>query len=76
MEGLFLGQIVLNAGRITPSGWHVCDGTLLPTMQYAGLYSVLGNKYGGDGMTTFGLPKLPDVGGAAYIIALEGSYPA
>jgi microcystin-dependent protein len=50
MEGLFLGQIVLNAGRITPSGWHVCDGTLLPTMQYAG--------------------------GAAYIIALEGSYPA
>lgn len=75
MEGLFLGQIVLNAGRIIPSGWHACDGALLPVMQYAELFSVLGNKYGGDGMKTFGLPKLPDVGGTTYIIALEGPFP-
>lgn len=75
MEGLFLGQIVLNAGRIIPSGWHVCDGTLLRVNEYTKLFALLGNKYGGDGMTTFGLPKLSDVGGTTYIIALEGSFP-
>jgi microcystin-dependent protein len=76
MNEQFIGQIVLNAGIRVPSGWHACDGALLPVMQYTELFSALGNKYGGDGMKTFGLPKLPDAGGAAYVIAMEGSYPA
>jgi len=36
----------------------LCDGTLLQIRSYAALYSLLGTKYGGDGVNTFGLPDL------------------
>jgi microcystin-dependent protein len=75
MEGPFLGQIVLNAGGRVPSGWHACDGTLLRVTEYTLLFSLLGTKYGGDGMTTFGLPKLSGVGNTTYVIAIEGEFP-
>lgn len=35
-----------------------CNGQVLPIATYAALYSVLGTRYGGDGMTTFALPDL------------------
>lgn len=54
----FVSQIILIAfGRI-PTGWALCDGSLLSVDQYEELYSLLGTTYGGDGRTTFGLPDL------------------
>ena len=41
-----------------PQGWMFCDGSLLPISQYQPLFSLLGTTYGGDGITTFGLPDL------------------
>jgi microcystin-dependent protein len=43
MEGLlFLGQIVLNAGGIVPSGWGACNGALPPINEPAKLFAALG----------------------------------
>lgn len=38
-------------------GWLPCDGRALPINQYAALYSLLGNAFGGTS-TTFNLPDL------------------
>lgn len=54
----YLGEIRLFAGRLPPRGWHICDGSLLPVSQYQALFSLLSNRFGGDGRTTFALPNL------------------
>jgi len=35
-----------------------CDGRLLNVSHYAALFSIIGNMYGGDGITNFKLPDL------------------
>lgn len=72
----YMGQILLNAVTFTPAGWHVCDGSLLQITEHSTLFSLLGNRYGGDGRTTFALPKLKSPDNVShYIIALKGVYP-
>lgn len=50
-------------------------------MQNRALFSILWDRYGGDGNNTFALPNLPTVkdvdgkGESKYIICLEGYYP-
>ena len=54
----FIGQIILVAGNFAPGGWAQCNGQLLSIAQNSALFSILGTTYGGDGVTTFGLPDL------------------
>lgn len=54
----YLGEIKAFAFGIIPQGWHLCDGTLLPIQQNAGLYSLIGVTFGGDGKVNFALPDL------------------
>jgi len=58
-------------------GWMTCDGRLLPLAQNQALFALIGTTYGGDGRTTFGLPKLtaPDPH-MTYKIAVEGLFPS
>jgi len=58
MEPVFLGEISMFAGNFAPRGWALCDGQLLAISQNTALFSILGTTYGGDGRTTFGLPRL------------------
>ncbi len=53
-----VGEIKLWAIDYAPKGWALCNGALLPINQNQALYSLLGTKYGGDGVTTFALPDL------------------
>ena len=39
-------------------GFALCAGQLLPISQNTALFSLLGTTYGGDGVSTFGLPDL------------------
>ncbi len=57
-EPPFLGQIKMFTQRQWPDGWVPCDGRLLSLNSYPALYTILGKTYGGDGITTFGLPNL------------------
>jgi microcystin-dependent protein len=58
MSEPFLGEIKLFAGNFEPPGWLFCDGRLLAIRDHVSLFEILGNSYGGDGRTTFGLPDL------------------
>lgn len=78
MSETFLGQIELFPYAFIPMNWLSCEGQLLQIQQYAALFSLIGNTYGGDGVSTFALPNLkgkePDPH-MSYCIALQGSFP-
>jgi microcystin-dependent protein len=52
------GEIRPFAFGFAPEGWELCDGRELPAPRFNALYSVIGNRFGGQGQTTFGLPDL------------------
>lgn len=54
----FLGEIVMFGGNYPPSGWAFCDGSKLQISQNTALFSVISNRYGGDGNVDFALPDL------------------
>ncbi len=58
MSDPFLGEILMAGFNFAPRGFALCDGQILPISQNSSLFSILGNTYGGDGRTTFGLPEL------------------
>ncbi len=58
MADCLLGEIRVFSFPRAPRGWAPCDGRLLPVNQYNALFSLLGNKFGGDGKTNFALPDL------------------
>ncbi|GAB3430037.1 tail fiber protein [Massilia solisilvae] len=54
----YIGEIRLFAGNYAPTDWAFCNGQLLPISSNTILFSILGNRFGGDGVSTFGLPNL------------------
>lgn len=58
MSTPFLGEIMMFAGNFAPRGWAMCNGQLMAISQNSALFSLLGTTYGGNGVTTFGLPNL------------------
>ena len=54
----FLGEIRMLPFNFAPGGWAECDGRVLDIASNTALFSVLSNKFGGDGKTTFALPGL------------------
>lgn len=78
MNETFLGQVELFPYTFIPQGWMSCEGQLLQIQAYAALFSLIGNTYGGDGMSTFAVPNLKGKAPDAhmnYCIALQGSFP-
>ena len=57
-QDAYIGEVKLFAGNFAPRGWAFCDGQILPIDGNQALFSILGNSYGGDGRTTFGLPDM------------------
>ncbi|MBB5753922.1 phage tail protein [Prosthecomicrobium pneumaticum] len=55
----YIGEIRPFSFGSIPNGWLACDGAVLRIIEpYKALFALLGNRYGGDGVTTFGLPDL------------------
>ncbi len=54
----YLGMIIQWAINFEPEGFMLCDGRTLHISHYQALYSLLGNRYGGDGKTNFCIPDL------------------
>jgi microcystin-dependent protein len=54
----FIGELRNFGFAWAPRGWAVCQGQLLSISSNSALFSLLGTQYGGDGVTTFGLPDL------------------
>lgn len=81
-----LGQIVTFAGTYCPSGWAVTNGQTMMIQFNMALFSLLGPRYGGNGTSTYALPRIghmsapnPTGGGGATMmtscIAQEGTFP-
>lgn len=58
MSTPYVGEIRHFGFPRVPTGWHACDGSLLSIAEYEVLYTLLGTNYGGDGVTSFGVPDL------------------
>src|SRR5262245_4438293 len=58
MSSPFLGEVRPWACNFAPRGWAMCQGQLLAISQNTALFSLLGTFYGGNGVSTFGLPDL------------------
>jgi microcystin-dependent protein len=52
-----------------------CDGSTLQIQQNAALFSLLGNRFGGDGVHTFNLPKILNLNELKAMICVEDVYP-
>lgn len=52
-----VGSVIPFAGDVAPDGWFICDGRSLDQTQYADLFAVIGNTYGGMG-ASFNIPDL------------------
>ena len=61
--GEFVGMIMWCPIDTIEGNWLVCDGSIYSITERAELINLcnkLGSKYGGDGVTTFGVPNLID----------------
>ena len=54
----FIGELRLLPYTYAPEGWLPCDGSVYQVAQYAALYAIIGNTYGGTAPATFAVPDL------------------
>jgi microcystin-dependent protein len=74
----YMGSILLVGFNFAPVGCALCNGQLLSIAENTALFSLLRTTFGGDGITTFGLPNLNATApqtGLHYIISLNGIFP-
>jgi len=62
------------AASFAPRTWWYCDGSILAIRSNTALFSILGNTYGGDGITTFALPDLRGRVAVGSGTAVTGTY--
>lgn len=54
----YIGQIDMFAFDRAPKNYALCNGQILSIAQNQALFTLLGTMYGGNGVSTFGLPDL------------------
>jgi microcystin-dependent protein len=75
--GYLLGSIEIFGFNFAPQDFAAFQGQIMPILQNQQLFSLLGPSYGGNGTTTFALPKLAPMtpAGPFYYICISGTYP-
>lgn len=58
MADPFTGEIRIFGFNFAPINWALCNGAQMPIQQNTVLFSIITNKFGGDGQSTFNLPNL------------------
>lgn len=54
----YIGEIIIVGESWCPRGWEALNGQLMQISQNTALFSLLGTRYGGDGVHTFALPDM------------------
>ncbi|MES2177546.1 MAG: tail fiber protein [Gemmatimonadota bacterium] len=72
----FIGEVRIFPGMDVPNDWLPCSGQTLPIRGHQELYSLIGDRFGGD-QTQFTLPNLKQLApaGTQFCIASAGAYP-
>jgi hypothetical protein len=75
--GCTLGDIILSTDRYYGGNYFPADGSLVQISQNTALFSLLGTRFGGDGVHTFALPNLTAAtpSGLYYSICYRGVFP-
>ena len=75
---VFVGYIMLVPYYNLPEGWLPCVGGTYAINAFQPLFSLLGTRFGGDGITTFAVPDLQEYcpTGMMYIVAYNGIFPS
>lgn len=68
---VFIGTILPFGFTFAPQNWISCNGQILSISQNSALFSLIGTIYGGDGISTFGVPNL----GGRVAVGQGSSYP-
>jgi microcystin-dependent protein len=55
---VFIGCLLSCSWQYQTKGFAFCNGQLMPINQNQALFSLLGTVFGGNGVSTFGLPNL------------------
>jgi microcystin-dependent protein len=58
---VFLGSIWAVPYNFAPKGFAFCQGQIMAIQTNTALFALLGTYYGGNGMSTFGLPNLQGI---------------
>ncbi|MDR0202703.1 MAG: tail fiber protein [Delftia acidovorans] len=58
MADPFYGEVRVFGFSFAPVNWAFCAGQTIQIQQNAALFSVIGNRFGGNGTTNFMLPNL------------------
>lgn len=58
MADPFYGEVRAFGFDFAPVNWAFCAGQTIPVQQNAVLFSIIGNRFGGNGSTHFMLPNL------------------
>jgi microcystin-dependent protein len=73
----FIGEIRQAGFNFVPPGWLACQGQIISISENETLFNLIGTTYGGDGVSTFGIPDLRGramihqgqlLGGGNYVI--------
>lgn len=54
----FVGEMMMFAGNFCPRGWIPATGGVRAASRMPEIFDAVGDRFGGDGETTFGLPDL------------------
>lgn len=73
------GELRLFATGYEPRGWRRCDGSSMSIAEHPAMFSLLGDRFGGDMRTEFQLPDIEPIAApteeVGWYIAIEGTYP-
>jgi microcystin-dependent protein len=69
----FIAQVQPFAFGFAPRYWAQCNGQIMSIAQNQALFALLGTTYGGNGVSTFGLPNLQSRVPMHYGTAPNGS---
>ena len=72
LSGMPIGTIFWSASATPVDGAIICNGATPLIATYPDLYAVIGTRYGGDGVTTFGVPNM--IGRVAWGATTPGTY--
>ena len=75
VESGFIGQMILVPGTC-PAHTAAADGAILQISGYSAVYSIYGTQHGGDGQTTFALPRQQAPTGLQWCVVVSGYYPS
>lgn len=67
------GTLALQAQTYAATGWVPADGRTLQISQWRSLYASIGTAFGGDGRTTFAVPRVAAPDELAYYLCANGA---